>query len=170
MEVIAFNKVSDPFGWLGNMSRHPIEYEGITFPRCEHLFMWLRIKENFSSERRRIIETSNPISMKRMVKKWLQEKPEMLAHDFQSEKDLENMRMITMLKLEQYPEFKVQLLATGDKQIIEDVTTRSKFSDSSLFWGAAHLWKDSPNTKSQWVGLNHLGEIWMAHRSLIKKL
>ncbi len=70
-----------------------------------------------------------------------------------SEQDLENMRMVCRLKLEQHPELKELLKSTGDQLIVEDVTSRAK-SGRNSFWGAyLH--------ENQWVGNNSLGKIWM---------
>jgi len=39
--MIAFKKVKDPYGWLGNMSPHPIG----EFRTAEHLFQATRFKD-----------------------------------------------------------------------------------------------------------------------------
>ena len=40
--TIAFTKVALPYGWLGNMSPHPVFYDGKWWPTTEHLFQALR--------------------------------------------------------------------------------------------------------------------------------
>ncbi len=45
------------------------------------------------------------------------------------------MKVCLKLKLEQHPELRDRLLATGDDEIIEDCSKRKR--GSGLFWGAA---------------------------------
>lgn len=43
MKVYAFNKTDDPsYGWLSNMSPHPVLYNGDLWPTAEHLFQYMR--------------------------------------------------------------------------------------------------------------------------------
>lgn len=45
MNVIAFTKVSLPFGWMSNMSPHPIVHHSCEWPTAEHLFQALRFRD-----------------------------------------------------------------------------------------------------------------------------
>jgi predicted NAD-dependent protein-ADP-ribosyltransferase YbiA (DUF1768 family) len=69
------------------------------------------------------------------------------------------MEIVLTLKLEQHPELKDRLLATGDARIIEDCKKRQ--SVSGLFWGAAE--KDGV-----WTGTNTLGELWKKLRAELR--
>ena len=164
MKWIAFNKTKEAYGWMSNMSMHPITYEGHEFPRAEHLFIWLRLFDPSFQVRAKLCSMSNPIAAKRWSKTYIKENPEALLYNLQSKQDVDSMRMIVLLKCEQYPELVEELLDTGDLTIYEDVSTRTKFQDSSLFWGAAYLWKDKENTEPMWIGNNMLGKIWMEQR------
>lgn len=44
-EVIAFTKVNLPYGWLSNMSPHPLDFGG-TWRTSEALFQSLRFSDN----------------------------------------------------------------------------------------------------------------------------
>lgn len=46
MNVITFTKVALPYGWLGNMSPHPIVVAGKTWKTAESLFQALRFAED----------------------------------------------------------------------------------------------------------------------------
>ena len=79
-----------------------------------------------------------------------------------SDKDIENMKLCLEIKLNQYPELKEQLIATGEDIIIEDCSKRPH--GSGLFWGAE-------KTENGWNGKNILGVLWMEKREeLIKSL
>lgn len=74
--------------------------------------------------------------------------------------DVENMRLVIGLKLNQYPDLRRQLVETGDQEIVEDVSRR--MSQRNLFWGRG--FKDD-----LWLGTNMLGKIWMEYRKLIEQ-
>ena len=69
--------------------------------------------------------------------------------------DVNNMRVCLKLKVEQHPELRDRLLATGDAEIIEDCSKRKR--GSGLFWGAAL-------EEGVWEGANMLGKLWMELR------
>jgi len=149
MKTISFTKVNLPFGWLGNMSPYPIEYDGKTWRTSEALFQALR----FGSEeiREMIRAEKSPMGAKMKAKKYREHmniKP-------LSEEDTKNMQMCIRLKLEQHPDLQDELASTQGNQIVEDVTSRPR--GSGLFWGAM-------KTDSGWEGKNVLGKIWMEIR------
>lgn len=153
-EVIAFTKVALPYGWLGNMSPFPIEWEGKTWRTSEALFQALR----FSDEeiREKIREQKSPMAAKMVTKPVKHLKTIEVA----SEQDIENMKLCIKLKIEQHPELKQQLVETGDRLIVEDVTSRGA-RGTNLIWGA--MLKDD-----EWQGQNVLGKIWMELRKQLK--
>ena len=75
-----------------------------------------------------------------------------------SENDLENMRMCVRLKIEQHPKLLLQLLATNDQIIIEDIGKRN--GERHKFWGAKEI-------NGVWEGENMMGKIWMELRNSI---
>jgi len=143
--VILIRKVKDDFGWMGNMSPFPVDFESQVFRTTEALFQSLRFQDQQVIEA--IREQKSPMAAKMIAKK---HKTKMTIVPM-SEQDVENMRMVLDLKLDQHPELKQQLLDTGDQSIIEDCSKRPR--GSGLFWGAAL--KDG-----EWVGENWLGRIW----------
>jgi ribA/ribD-fused uncharacterized protein len=150
MEVIAFRKVREPYGWLGNMSPYPIMYTGETWLTSEALFQALRFDD--TSIRREIREQKSPMAAKMVSKKYTDH----FIVTPRSIIDLNNMRLVLSLKIEQHPELRKMLIATENAQIIEDCTARQ--NDSGLFWGAALI-------GGEWIGKNTLGELWMELRN-----
>ena len=148
------NKISEEFGALGNMSRHPIEH-GVLWPRSEHLFQAMRLKCPKLREEIRAI--SNPMGAKMRAKRLMRENPEELLVTPLSEEDVENMRVVLRLKVAQHPEVRELLLSTGNRLIVEDCTRRQR--GSGPFWGSAL------QESGEWQGTNTLGVLWMELRS-----
>jgi len=148
--MILIRKVKDEYGWLGNMSPHPVSHVGKTYRTAEALFQSLRFNDYEIIEA--IRDQKSPMAAKMKAKK---HRDRMVVVPL-SEADLENMRLVLRLKLLQHPKLRTLLLATGDQEIIEDCTKRPR--GSGLFWGAA-------NRDGQWVGENWLGRLWMELRA-----
>lgn len=155
-DVITFTKVKLPYGWLGNMSPHPVTHNNILFPTTEHLFQALRFDPTHPiiSE---INKHNSPMRAKMMIKSV---KDDMIVVP-RSNEDIENMLKVLLLKIETHENLKEELLTTGDLEIIEDVTARP--NDSGVFWGAALI-------NGQWTGQNILGKCWMAIRTNIRSM
>lgn len=148
--TIAFRKVREQYGWMSNMSPHPIQ----TWRTAEALFQALRfddieVKLKIHSER-------SPMGAK-MVAKANADKMVVVPR---SEQDLAHMRMVLLMKLHHHPELKQALLATGDEEIVEDVTARP--NESGLYWGARY------DGEGRWVGTNTLGKMWMDLRDALR--
>jgi len=151
MESISFTKVALPFGWLGNMSPYPVEYNGKTWRTTEALFQALRFEDE---EIREVIRAEkSPMGAKMKAKKH----KSLMNITPMGHLDIENMRMCVKLKCEQHPGLVDQLLKTDGLPIYEDVTSRPR--GSGLFWGAKKL------DDGTWEGENILGKIWMEIRS-----
>jgi predicted NAD-dependent protein-ADP-ribosyltransferase YbiA (DUF1768 family) len=151
MGIIAFKKVKDAYGWMSNMSPHPIH----GYRTAEAAFQALRFADQ--SIRDLIKAEKSPMGAKMMAKKHADK----MVIKPRSEPDLMLMSGIICTKVLAYPELKKELLATGDAEIIEDVTGRP--NESGLFWGAALM----PDARDghDWVGENNLGKIWMYWRT-----
>lgn len=151
--VVIIRKVKDDFGCFGNMSPHPIEYKGVVWPTAEALFQAFRfegrpdIQESLQNEK-------NPMRAKMLAKKYAAS----MTSPQLGEQDLNNMRQVLALKLEQHPDVKNILIQTTDQVIVEDCTRRQ--GGSGLFWGAALK-------NGTWVGKNWLGKLWMELRAEI---
>ena len=144
---VVIRKVREPYGWLGNMSRHAVG----DWPTAEHAFQALRFADT-SEVRRRIMGEPSPMAAKMIAKARAHE---MIVQP-RSEQDVANMRRILRLKLEQHPLLLEALRATGTRHIVEDCTARQHAS--GLFWGAAR------QADGTWRGANTLGVLWMELR------
>lgn len=152
---ITFTKVKLPWGWLSNMSPHPVTIADKVWPTVEHLFQALRFNVNHPV-REEIRAQKSPMSAK-MVAKRYKDHWEIIPR---SENDLTYMRFVLLLKLVEHPDLKDLLISTGYATIIEDTTARP--NESGLFWGAAR------NADGTWRGENTLGKLWMETRAALR--
>lgn len=150
MNEITFTKVKLPYGWLGNMSPFPLTFHNLEWKTAEHLFQALRFPYS-SPIREEIRMQIGPMQAKFVAQKY----KHLMEIEPRSQQDLEAMELVLLLKLEQHPQLREQLLATGEAIIIEDETSRK--NRSTLFWGAAR-------TSYGWEGRNELGKLWMKLR------
>lgn len=152
-EKIGFTKVALPYGWLGNMSPHPVEVDGKLWKTTEALFQALRFTDETIIEA--IRAEKSPFSAKLVAKA---NRAAMKITPC-SEKDVENMRICLRLKVDQHPELILELKNTGDATLFEDVSSRGD-RGSNLFWGAKLI-------NGELVGENTLGKLWMTMRTLL---
>ena len=145
---ILIRKVAEPFGWLGNMSPHPVVYNGQSYRTTEALFQSLRFDDVEIINL--IRQQKSPMAAKMLAKKRRAKR----VVEPCSPQDLDNMRLCLHLKIEQHSSLRDQLVATRPEEIVEDCTKRPR----GLFWGAA--FKDG-----QWIGENHLGKMRMELRA-----
>jgi hypothetical protein len=148
-EMVLIRGVKEQHGWMGNMSAHPVIYQNQKFRTTEALFQWLRFDGHPEIQKRLIAEKS-PMAVKMVAKKHRR-----LLENPDSEIDLKMMRLCLKLKIKQHAELKAKLLATSDKLIVEDCSARPR--GDAFYWGMALI-------EGQWVGENHLGELWMELR------
>lgn len=150
-EKIGFTKVALPYGWLGNMSPHPVEMNGVLWKTTEALFQALRFNDD--KIREAIRAQKSPFSAK-LVAKANRSAMQVVPCSVQ---DVENMRRCLLLKIEQHPELMVELRKTDKAILFEDVSSRGD-RGSNLFWGAKLV-------NEKLVGENTLGKLWMELRS-----
>ena len=143
MNVIAFTKVTSPYGWMGNMSPHPIKYNGKTWRTAEALFQALRFDDPVIIEM--LHAQKSPMAVKMKTKPLIGQ----MLFARGSDTDVNNMRMILKLKLQQHPHLVKELIASKDAVIIEDVSKRHP-----SIWGAQLI-------NGEWIGDNLLGKLWM---------
>lgn len=154
---IGFTKVSLPFGWLGNMSPHPVWFQNQRWATTEALFQALRFACN--NMRSQIREQKSPMGAKMLAKRLRNEnidRNEIFNNQPLDATDMENMRLVLRLKIAQHCELLNKLLNSGDRVIVEDVGNRR---------GARHEFWGARRDGVQWVGQNHLGLMWMELRS-----
>lgn len=155
MSEIAFTKVKLPYGWLGNMSPYPIDYEGKTYRTTEALFQCLRFTD-FPEVQEEIRSQTSPMSAKMIAKSYVNLIPN---YNMCGEEDQKNMALCLQLKVEQHPQLVKDLLDTGTTHIIEDCSSRPH--GTGVIWGAAFQ-------NGQWIGKNILGNLWMELREELK--
>jgi hypothetical protein len=153
-KIVTFTKVRLPYGWLGNMSPYPVEYEGKVYRTSEALFQALRF-EGFAEVQEEIRAQKSPMSAKMVAKKYSELLNGTGEWD-EADDDIDRMRLCLELKLEQHPELIQMLVDMGDAMIIEDCTARP--GGSAKFWGA--VLEDG-----RWQGRNVLGNLWMELRN-----
>lgn len=151
--MIAFTKVDLPYGWMANMAPYPVIYNGKRWLTTEALFQAMRFNEEDIKEL--IRSQTNPMIAKMKAKKHRLQ----YAIEPMSEQDVENMKLCIRLKLEQHPNLKTQLLATGDNYIFENIGKRNRRRD--FFWGAKMI-------NSELIGNNIMGKIWMEFRDELR--
>lgn len=147
--MILFKKVKEKFGWLSNMSPHPVD----DYRTAEAFFQAMRFDNPAIQEE--IKACKSPMAAK-MVAKAHADK---MTIEPRSDIDLHLMRMVVRRKLDQNPELRAELLETGDEHIVEDVSARP--NESGLFWGAVP-------TADGLKGENWLGRIWMDLRAELR--
>jgi ribA/ribD-fused uncharacterized protein len=158
MKTIVFTKVKLPYGWLGNMSPYPVEYQGRRYRTTEALFQCLRF-EGHPEVQDEIRNQKSPMAAKMKAKKYRHLLNRGGKWD-EGEDDIDRMRLCLNLKLTQHPELNRQLLNTDDALIIEDCSARPR--GSAKFWGAVL-------ENGEWVGRNVLGKLWMELREELKE-
>lgn len=135
------------------MSPHPLEMFGKSWRTSEALFQAMRFTDE--APREEIRSKTSPMAAKWTAKRWLKEHSHQCIVQPKSVQDLENMKFCLRAKIAQHPELKEMLLATDDAVLIEDESSRR---GNRGFWGAAYL-------EQNWVGENHLGNLWMIIRT-----
>lgn len=165
MSKVIIRKVDEEYGWLGNMSPHPVEHDGIWWKTAEALFQALRypigaVNEKGENIRELIRAQRSPMAAKMIAKAGaIMDQRNITA---MGDEDLDNMRMVLRLKFKcNLNPLERDLLETGDRFIVEDVSNRPP-SDSGRFWGAKRL------ADGNWEGTNKLGQLLMELRTEIR--
>ena len=163
MPNVIIRGVKEDYGWLGNMSPHPVNHDGIWWLTAEALFQALRfpidaVNDEGANIRELIRAQKSPMTAK-MMAKGSKDKRNITP---MGDEDLDNMRMVLRLKFEQIHNTPLErdLLETGDRFIVEDCSNRPNVA--GLFWGAKRL------PDGTWEGTNKLGKLWMELRTEIR--
>jgi ribA/ribD-fused uncharacterized protein len=147
---ITFTKVNLPYGFLGNMAPYQVNHLGKSWRTTEALFQALRFDDE--AVREAIRAERSPMAAK-FVAKTNRDK---MVVEPGSEQDLDNMRLVLRLKVQQHPSVRADLMATEDAVIIEDCTKRR-----ASIWGMRYV-------GGAWVGDNFLGKLWMELREELR--
>ena len=162
MSDVIIRKVKEVNGWLGNMSKHPVQHEEKWWLTAEALFQALRfpmdaVNDKGENIRELIRAQRSPMAAKMKAKS---SKAQMIIKPMGDE-DLDNMRMVLRLKFKwNWNPLERDLLATGDRFIVEDCSNRT--GGSGLFWGAKRL------PDGNWEGKNNLGQLLKELRTEIR--
>jgi predicted NAD-dependent protein-ADP-ribosyltransferase YbiA (DUF1768 family) len=147
--MVRIGKVSESYGWLGNMSPYPVIYDDVQWRTTEALFQALRFNDSHIKELIRL--EKSPMGAKFKSKRF---RGNMIVQPM-SNLDVGNMELVLRLKIKQHPVIKAGLVSTGNQLIYEDVSNRK--GGRHLFWGMR-------KEDGVWVGENVLGKLWMKLR------
>ena len=147
---IAFTKVRMAHGWLGNMAPFPIQADGRLWRTSEALFHARRFTDAEAIDA--IHGATSPMQAKLIAKAHASK----MVIEPRSAADVDNMRSVLRLKIDQHPQLKAMLLDTHGR-IIEDCSARP----TAIFWGARR-------TSDGWEGQNMLGVLWMELRDQLR--
>jgi ribA/ribD-fused uncharacterized protein len=162
MPDVIIRGVEEEYGWLGNMSPHPVKYEGKWWLTAEALFQALRfpmgaVNDEGENIREIIHAQTSPMAAKMKSKRY-KDKRNITP---MGNEDLENMKIVLRLKFKcNCNPLERDLLATGDRFIVEDCSNRPTVS--GLFWGAKRL------ADGTWGVRNMLGKLLMELRTEIR--
>jgi predicted NAD-dependent protein-ADP-ribosyltransferase YbiA (DUF1768 family) len=149
-KYIGFTKVALPYGWLGNMSPHPVFWGNKVWRTSEALFQAMRFDDETIKDA--IQAEKSPMGAKFKAKSYR----ERITVVPLSDQDIKNMEFCVKLKLDNYPELRTLLKATGDAILFEDVSSRPR--GNNMVWGAILIGEEL-------IGENKLGQIWMELRA-----
>ena len=164
MSDVIIRKVKEVNGWLGNMSKHFVQHEEKWWLTAEALFQALRfpmdaVNDKGENIRELIRAQKSPMAAKMIAKAGAIRDQRNITP--MGNEDLDNMRMVLRLKFKcNRNPLERDLLATGDRFIVEDCSKRPR--GSGLFWGAKRL----PDGNRD--GTNMLGQLLMELRTEIR--
>lgn len=141
--IVKFRRTTDQYGWMSNFSKHPVVFEGKTYPTTEHLYQSQKAVNIEDSEKIRLAKSPKEAAI--IGRQLKNIKPYWDTAKFAI------MKEIIQIKLDAHPNLKELLLQTGNAIIQEDAPWDS-------YWG---IGKDGK-------GKNCLGVIWMMLREELK--
>lgn len=140
---ILFYRVDDPFGFMSNFARYPIRVDGGEWRTSEHYFQAQKFAG--SPGEREVQAAPSAGEAARLGRKL----PGLRA-DWDSVKD-EVMLMALRAKFTQHEALKAELLATGDRQLVEHTANDAYWADGG-----------------DGSGRNRLGELLMQVRAELR--
>lgn len=168
MNVIKIGKSKEEWGWLGNMGKCNLVYDGKRWKSSEGVFIGMRFDDEEIIEKLRK-EDNGGMRVKMLSKNYL---GEMVVKKC-SKKDVLNMKKVLRLKVNSYKWMMKRLLESGNSFIYEDVSRR-KNNGNNMFWGG--YFEEGlieMNGKKcglgEFKGRNVLGELWMEIRDELRK-
>lgn len=128
---------------LSNFSAFNLEWKGLTFPTSEHAYHWEKFTPNYTALRDYIRQAPSAHEAFKLA-----ERNKHCRREDWDDVKVDVMRDILRAKAQQHPYVMRKLLATGDRELVEN-------SWRDGFWG----W--GPHRDGQ----NMLGKLWMQVRS-----
>ena len=132
--------------FLSNFSAYPVLWRHETWPTSEHAYQ----SAKFPIEEQELIDRIRRASSPGEAKRIARQNEDKVVKEWDGLKEIV-MASILNAKLKTHPELKEKLLATGNREIVENSPTDS-------FWGRGPDWK----------GENRLGKLWMMLREELR--
>ncbi|GCF07606.1 NADAR family protein [Dictyobacter arantiisoli] len=145
MSILFYSTREQPYGCFSNFSAHGFELDDAWWPTSEHYFQAQKFAETPFAEQ--IRQARSPKEAADLGRK----RTFPLRADWEQVKD-ETMRKAVLRKFETHADIRAILLATGDKEIIENTTT-------DYYWGRG----------TDGSGRNMLGQILMQVRQILSE-
>lgn len=143
-DTICFYRVEEPYGFMSNFARYPIHVDGREWPSSEHFFQAQKFAGRAEEEQVRAARTPREAAR-------LGRTLPGLRGDWDAAKD-EVMVKALRAKFAQHRDLRAQLLATGNRPLVEHTTT-------DVYWADG----------GDGTGLNRLGELLMQVRAELRK-
>jgi ribA/ribD-fused uncharacterized protein len=119
---ILFYRVNEPYGFLSNFARCPIEIGGRLWPTSEHYFQAQKFTDAAQQEQVRLAESA-------MAAAQLGRTLPGLRADWDAVRDDAMLRALRA-KFSQHPSLREQLLATGDATLVEHSANDRYWADA----------------------------------------
>jgi len=126
-----------------NISTHPIRYQGNLYLTAEHLYQALKFLQHQPAIADLVMNSNNP---KQVAERF----SDSIRHDW-PQAHLFMLEQVLTLKFSQYPGLKMELMATGDAQLVQ--------------LGTDQYWSQQENGS----GRNEFGNILMRVRSTLRQ-
>lgn len=146
MEPIRFYRPEHPCGCCSNYSLHAVVIDGLTFMTSEHYYQWVKHVTMDPAYAERIRLAPTPGKAWRLAN----DRTHPQRADWERIKD-DVMRLVVLCKFMQHEECKRELLATGDRMLIEA-------SPRDAYWGEGE----------DRTGKNMLGIVLMEVRTVLR--
>lgn len=142
--AILFYRVDEPYGFMSNFARYPIQVDGREWPTSEHYFQAQKFAGLPEEEQVRAARAARDAAhLGRTLRG--------LRSDWDAVKD-EVMLKALRAKFTQHPDLRTQLLATGDRPLVEHTKNDAYWADGGD--GSGH---------------NRLGELLMRVRAELRE-
>jgi ribA/ribD-fused uncharacterized protein len=142
-DVIRFYRVDEPYGFMSNFARYPIQVDGCEWPTSEHYFQAQKFAGRPEEEQVRSARTARRAAH-------LGRTLPGLRRDWEAVKD-DVMLNALRAKFRQHPDLRAQLVATGDRLLVEHTLNDAYWADGG-----------------DGSGRNRLGELLMQVRAELR--